>query len=270
MPDATPNIRTLRRGRWIQLGLGWDLSHIEIDLPIAGLPPALDGLRLLHLSDPHLHASWHRSYDRALERIAGLNVDLIAFTGDWIEDKFDHRTGLATALRFARGLRSKFGTFSCLGNHDGDLLAPHLLDAGVHVLVGERRAIAGGDATLEVIGLPSVYRTDLSDALLESFGPPTATAFRLALCHFPDQVRRIGPLAPHLMLAGHTHGGQICLPGGYPIIRHDSLPRRQIYSLHRFGPTWLHTSRGLGCSKWNVRLFCPPEITVIRLSAATT
>ena len=264
-----PILRAIHRGPTLQLGIGWTWSHFECDVPIDGLPPALDGLRILHLTDTHFRADWHPSYDRALEAIAAMRVDLIAFTGDWVEDKFDCRTGLATALRFARGLHSKLGTFSCLGNHDGDQLGPHLLGAGVHVLVGERRMIAGGDASIDLIGLPGVYRTDVSDALLHSFGEPSSATFRLLLAHYPDQVRRIAPLAPHLMLAGHTHGGQVCLPGGVPIIRHDSLPRHQVYGIHRFGPTWLHTSRGLGTSKWAIRAFCPPEMTVLTLRGTT-
>ena len=239
----------------------------EADVPIVGLPATLDGLRILHLSDAHFGSRWVAAYDRALETIASLRVDLIAFTGDWIENKLDFRPGLPTAIRFARGLRSKFGTFGIIGNHDGDLLAPRLIDAGITVLVGETRRIVGGDASIEIVGLPGVDRDDLSDAFVGTHAPPSPGTFRLLLGHYPDQVRRVACMRPHLMLAGHTHGGQVCLPGGWPILKHDSLPRRQIVGLHAIDDVWLHTSRGLGCSQWNVRVFCPPEMTVLTLKS---
>ncbi len=72
----------------------------------------------------------------------------------------------------------------------------------------------------------------------------------------------------HLVLAGHTHGGQWCLPGGRPMFTHDTLPRQTSGGMTRMGDTWLHVSRGLGCSKWNLRLWCPPEMTVITLQPA--
>lgn len=263
-----PITKVLRRGRAIQIGVGWDCTVLEIDLPIPALPSAFDGLKIVHLSDAHFGPKWHDAYDHAIETVNAMNADLIAFTGDWVEDKFDFREGVKGALRLVAGLRSKFGTFTCLGNHDGDLIAPWLRDAGVHVLIGEGRAIVGDGATLEIVGLPGVSRDDLQDELLASFGPRAPTSLRILLAHYPDQIRRVTALAPQLMLAGHTHGGQVCLPGQVPIIKHDSLPRHQVVGLHRISDTWLNTSRGLGFSDWNIRVFCPPEITLFVLRNA--
>lgn len=265
MPESTPTIRQTRRGRAIQIGMLRDVAIFEIDLPIVGLPPELDGLRILHVSDAHFGQRWCPGYDKLLATIADLNADLIAFTGDWVEDKFDFRLGLDVAQRFARGLVSKFGTFSCLGNHDGDLIAPYLLDAGVKLMVGERRRILGGDSAIEILGLPGVARQDLSPTLIDSFVPRLPDTLRLVLTHYPDHIRQLAPLNAHLVLTGHTHGGQICMPGARPIITHDSLPKAQSSGLHQFGKTWMHASRGIGTTAWNIRLFCPAEITLIRL-----
>ena len=266
MSIALPELRASHPAGRIQIGPLRSWTTLTCDLPIVGLPPDLDGFRLLHLSDTHLRARWHPSYDRLLAEVESLDVNLIAFTGDWVDDKFDHRPGLPTALRFARGLRSRLGVFSCLGNHDGDLIAPYLIDVGIRVLVGELVRIVGGDGSIEIVGLPGVAREDLSDDLIASFGQPATDAFRLLLTHFPDHLRRIGPLTPHLMLAGHTHGGQVCKPGGNAIISHDSLPKRFASGLHRVDDTWLHVSRGLGCTMWQLRVYSPPQITVFRLT----
>jgi predicted MPP superfamily phosphohydrolase len=265
MSHLSPTIRQTRNGRAIQLGMLRDVSVFQIDLPLVDLPAELNGLKVLHITDTHFGQRWCEGHDKLLATIAELNADLIAFTGDWVEDKYDFRLGLDVAQRFARGLVSKFGTFSCLGNHDGDLIAPYLLDAGVKLMVGERRSILGGESAIEILGLPGVARLDLSPTLIESFGPRAPSTLRLVLTHYPDHIRQLSPLNAHLVLTGHTHGGQICLPGAKPIITHDSLPKELSSGIHQFGETWMHTSRGIGCAAWNIRVLCPPEITMIRL-----
>lgn len=252
----------------IQVGLLADFEVHEIDLPLASITPDLAGKRIVHLSDTHFRGGWCEGYDRAIAHVNALEADFICFTGDWLEDKFDYREGVGTAQRFARGLRARFGVYSCLGNHDGDLVAPHLIDAGVNLLVGESRKIVGAEGTLEIIGLPGVARDDLSPDLLASFGQPPVNTTRIVLTHFPDHVKQLVSIEPALVLAGHTHGGQWCLPGGRPLFTHDSLHWSESFGLSRHGETWLHVSRGLGCSKWNLRLNCPPEMTSIKLCPA--
>ena len=272
MPIGSLTTRTLKTAGPIQIGLLADFAVYEVDLPLASLTPDFQGKRILHISDTHFRDRWCAGYDRALAKIEELDVDLICFTGDFVEDKFDFREGVATSLRFARGLKSRLGTYACLGNHDGDLITPYLIDAGVTMLVGESRRIVGGEGALEIIGLPGVARDDLSADLLASFGLPPQRTTRIVLSHFPDHVKRLAAIKPHLFLAGHTHGGQWCLPGGKPLLTHDTLPKKYCAGMTRFDDaehrTWLHVSRGLGCSKWNLRLWCPPEMTVIRLLAA--
>jgi predicted MPP superfamily phosphohydrolase len=268
MSSATPTHRTIKTAGPIQIGLLADFAVHEIDLPLPSVTPDLVGKRILHLSDTHFRAAWCAGYDRVIAKVAELDVDLVCFTGDWLEDKFDFRDGVATAQRFARALKSRFGTYACLGNHDGDLLTPYLVDADVQILVGESRRIVGGEGTLEIIGLPGVDRDDLSADLVASFGRPPSGTTRIVLSHFPDHVKKVASIEPHLVLAGHTHGGQWCLPSGRPLFTHDDLPKTNSAGLTEFGKTYLHVSRGLGCSKWNLRLWCAPEMTVIRLLAS--
>lgn len=265
MSSLTPTHRTIKTAGPLQVGLLADFAIHEIDLPVPHLAADLAGKRILHLSDTHFRDGWCDGYDRVLDAVRQMNVDFICFTGDWLEDKFDYREGILTAQRFARGLTAKFGVYSCLGNHDGDLITPHLIDAGVQMLVGESRRIVGADGAIEIIGLPSVSRDDVSKELLASFGEASPTTLRIVLSHFPDHVKKIASLRAQLMLAGHTHGGQWCLPGGRPLFTHDTLPMSCASGLSHFGETHLHVSRGLGCSKWNLRINCPPEMTMITL-----
>ena len=80
MHADAPQLRTIRSGRAIQFGLDWDCSEFAVDLPVDDLPLSLDGLRILHLSDTHFHATWRASYDRALERIAAGPLPAVAVT----------------------------------------------------------------------------------------------------------------------------------------------------------------------------------------------
>ena len=72
-------------------------------------------------------------------------------------------------------------------------------------------------------------------------------------------------MAPDIILSGHTHGGQICLPGQIPIIKHTTLPARYVTGVHRFGDMWLVIGRGFGFATWQLRVFCPAEVIELTL-----
>jgi predicted MPP superfamily phosphohydrolase len=84
------------------------------------------------------------------------------------------------------------------------------------------------------------------------------------MCHYPDILPKVADLAPDLYLTGHTHGGQMALPGGTPIMRHDTLPRQLCTGIHRAFGTVLVVNRGFGfTTPLMVRLFCPTEVVEI-------
>jgi uncharacterized protein len=266
--DSRPVISTLHSGARFQLGAMKSPTLLGIDLPIPNLPGDLVGMKVLHISDTHFHSAWEAGFDRVIELVDRHAPDLICHTGDWVDDKFDYLRGRASLERFIPRLKSRLGVWSCVGNHDGDLLAPLLMDLGVKVLLGEVARFAGEQGTLEIVGLPSVARDDLTDAVIESIVPPGPDTVRITLCHFPDAVRTCGLLQSTLQLSGHTHGGQCCLPGGRPLMTHDSLGWPMHAGLHRVENTWLHVTRGLGWTGLPLRTFCPAEMTLIRLVSA--
>jgi predicted MPP superfamily phosphohydrolase len=196
---------------------------------------------------------------------------LILVTGDFIEDKFDPRPALPVMRRYLEKLQSIAPVVGCLGNHDGDLLAPHLIDAGVRVLLNEIHCVTCSGIPIEIIGAAGVARVDLDVPRLEaqlatrsSPDPINAAAgqgVRIILSHYPDAIHALAKLKPDIVLAGHTHGGQVCLPGGRPIITHDSLPLEHTTGLTTPEGVMLSISRGLGMSTYRIRLFCPSEFT---------
>jgi len=254
-----------RRGPWLQLLAPHGIEFNRLELPIESLPAAQVGLRILHLSDCHFRKQWYSAYDRILERISADPPDLICFTGDLVDARWDPSAALPTARRFLQGLRSRLGTFGIIGNHDGDLLAPHVRDWGMRLLHPGIARVRIGDTELEILGLPCVSRGDAPPRLLRRFPPRQANVPRIVLSHYPDHFPRLNVLAADIVLCGHTHGGQVCLPGGRPIITHDTLERRYSHGAHRFDDTWLVISRGFGFATYCIRVFAPAEVVEVVL-----
>jgi len=260
-----------RRGlQWVQLGWSMSPQWSRIDVPVPQLSPMLQAVRIVHLSDLHLKKRWPASLQRLLERLRANPPHLLLITGDFVEDLLDHRPALPLVRRFAEGLSARWGVFAIAGNHDGDLLGPRLGGWGIEYIDGRYVRLGGADgqAAIELIGLPGVRRSDLDEAFLERIPPRLPGAPRIVLGHFPDQVHAARRLGADLMLAGHTHGGQICLPGGRALMSHDSLPKQMARGQHRFGKTLLVVSRGLGTTRLPVRVFCPPQVVELTLRRA--
>lgn len=235
------------------------------DLPIDNLPSALAGARLVHLSDFHLERQWSSGYDDLLNRLARDPPDLLLATGDYVDDKHDCRPAIPLVRRLIAGLRARSGCFGIFGNHDTDRLAPHLRDTQLQMIGGQRRIVALRGSTVELIGLPDVQRCRLRPAFVRSMPSRSPGRPRIVLSHFPDHWPRTRALAPDIFLCGHTHGGQVCLPGGLPIIRHAPMPRRLCGGIHRLERTWYVVNRGFGFSGPPLRLFCPPEVVELVL-----
>lgn len=260
--------RTLRAGRWLQFRRNHGYERRRIDLSIPALHPSLHGLRIIHLSDLHLTGRWLDGFDELYRQLEESPADLVLLSGDFVEHKFDHRSALPTVRRFLAGLRARLGVFGICGNHDGDLLACRLADQPITLINGRGAVLCSGTSRIELLGFPGVGREDVMVWNARAFAVdpvPPAGAVRIALTHFPDTVELVARLSPHIVLAGHTHGGQVCLPRRRPLLTHDSLPRHQSAGLHRMFGTHLYVSRGFGFSTWPIRLFSPSEVTEIVL-----
>lgn len=268
---VVPVVRSLSAGPWLTVGRETGFEVRELVFPA----PVVSPVSLLHLTDLHLRADWPDTCEQLLRLLPTLSLDAICVTGDWIEDKFDHRPALPALRRMAERLAAAFPgrVYSCIGNHDGDLLAANLVDAGVTVLLNEHAGLAVRGSAIDFIGLAGVAREDTESADLDRLaGRLGERSTRMVLTHYPDAVHLLGPIAPHLTLAGHTHGGQVCLPrrgwrgrGGRALITHDSLDKSLAQGLHRIDGRWLHIGRGFGCSALRLRAFCPAEVTCVRL-----
>jgi len=236
------------------------VRHHDILLP--QLPDAFEGFTLLHLSD--LHTDMHRPAAEALiERVSQIDYDLCVLTGDYrartygdIEASMAGMRSLCTVL--------KPPIFGVLGNHDSIRMVPELERMGVRVLLNESVPIERADQLIYLAGIDDAhyYRVDNIEKAADAI---PLEAVSILLSHTPEIYLQAAHAGFDAFLCGHTHGGQICLPGGFPLTLDASCPRR----LGAGG--WCHngmrgyTSVGAGTSIVEVRLNCLPEITLHHL-----
>jgi len=194
--------------------------------------------------------------------------DLVLLTGDLVEHRRLRDREVAMAQKLVDRLRARLGIFGIFGNHDGDFLAARMDRAQMRNIENKIVSLESSDALIELIGLPGVNRDDLDEEFFDRIPSRSDRSLRIVLAHYPDQIRRAARIRPDLLLAGHTHGGQICLPGGTPMITHDSLPRKFASGAHRVGQTWLVVSRGIGYAGLPLRIFCASEVPEIVLERA--
>ena len=239
------------------------LATHDIRLSWPDLPSRFDGYRILHLTDLHLD-----HMDDTAQTIAACanyhgDVDLCVITGDFRDDY--HIANEQTVERLETSLKSlntRDGVLCVLGNHDGpDLLEP-LEQIGVHVLLNESVSIARGTDLINLTGLDDVHMFYTQAATQALNDAPDG--FNIALVHSPE-VAHIAAESHALYLTGHTHGGQICLPGGRAISTALRYNRSYASGLWRHGEMIGYTSHGAGTSGIPVRLNCPGEVSVVTL-----
>ena len=248
-------------------GLGWALFEAqwlelnEVDVPLERLPEELDGLTMLHLSDFHLGTVSlnGRALEHAVRWAEQDSFDLVLLTGDLLS-----RARAEGRLRRALArLRARYGVYSVLGNHDvhaaRDALGGGLLvDASVTLdIAGKRVQLAGGDPG------PGWKGRDLA-----RLSDPSAD-LSILLFHYPDVTQWLPPRSYDLIVTGHLHGGQICLPTPRGKLRLEHLRAHHWEGLHDTPAGMLYVSRGTGTSFVPFRFLARPEATKLRLRCHT-
>ena len=247
-------------------GLFWrgrkNAERVEVrynHVRVRELPDSFDGFSILQLSDLHCDVS-ERAMQRVAELLATLSYDACVLTGDY---RGQTSGPFQRALAIIADLRAlmRNPVYGVLGNHDSIRMVPDLEKMGIRMLVNESDTIGRAGRKIHIAGVDDAhfYRA-------ENIEKATALipldAFSVLLSHTPEIYRQAAHAGFNLLLSGHTHGGQICLPGGVPITLDSVLPRRL-----GAGP-WKHhamegyTSVGAGSSVVPVRFNCPPEITL--------
>jgi uncharacterized protein len=240
-----------------------DVILREIEMPLPRLPAAFDGFTILHLSDLHLDGMPGLE-QIVLDRLGRREVDLCVLTGDYRTELHGPIGPTLDRLRpLVAGLRSRHGVLGVLGNHDGCHMVEPMEAMGIRVLVNESVELRRGDARLQVVGTDDVhyYFTDQAIHALER----ARSEFTVALVHSPELYDAAAEMGVDLYLCGHTHAGQVCLPGGRPLITHLSRGRRFFRGLWRHRGMVGVTNAGVGTSGVPVRFHTRGEILVLTL-----
>jgi predicted MPP superfamily phosphohydrolase len=240
----------------------------RVEVPLTKLPKALDGLRIVQLSDVHLGPTVRGPFiERIVAMVNGLSADVIAITGDLVDGSVED---LERDIAPLAKLTARHGTYFVTGNHEYHANAPrwceHLGRLGVRVLRNERVAIERDGHTLDLAGIDDHeaaqfgigHGMDLPKALTGR--DPTRALVLLA--HQPKAVHEAVRHGVDLQLSGHTHGGQL-----WPLGWFHRLTQPVVAGLARFGHTFVYVSSGTGHSGPPMRLGAPAEITEIILRA---
>ena len=251
---------------WGHFEAGW-VRLRTLDVVVPGLPAELDGLRVVHLSDFHLGfpSRGERAVHRAVRWAAAREPDLVAITGDQLS-----RPSAEARLRMLLGRLP--GSFAVLGNHDYAIsrdpfsTPSAVTDLGsTTVLADEARTVELRGRRVQVVGVdPRSYRD--GRARPERLADPGAD-LRILLCHFPNVIDKLPPGAFDLVLAGHLHAGQICIPfpGGKLRLAHVRWTYAE--GLYERPGGILHVSPGLGTTFVPFRFFARPEATELVLQS---
>ena len=240
---------------------------IEHIVPIPHLPDVFDGFRILHLSDLHIEGMIDKGH--ALQAtLATLQYDLCVMTGDYRFLTYGHYDKTLTLMEtLVQSIQAPYGVTGILGNHDWLEMVPGLERCGIRMLLNEAQALEKGSEAIWLLGLDDVHYYETGD-LKKTVGLAPSEAVRILLVHSPEIIPEAATAGMDLYLCGHSHGGQICLPGGRPIITHCRCPRSYKAGPWQYQAMRGYTSRGVGTSLFPIRLFCYPEIIIHTLKQA--
>ena len=264
------------------------LELTEINLYFDQLPSYLDQICILHVTDMHIHS--FIKHIHKLRDVMDQGCDMFVLTGDccyqlrlgnpfYGQDQDPYHIGLSKqglalvpqskqALTVCREILNDFrcplGVFAVQGNHDPDEFMDELAQLGVTVLANQTtQIIASNGERFNLCGIRCYGRkaVDIPQAILDM----DPSLFTVALSHYPENAEPLAAAGVDLILSGHTHGGQICMPNGRPVITHSRTNNKYAFGLQYIADSAIYTSRGLGYSFLPIRSFCPPEITRITL-----
>jgi hypothetical protein len=248
-----------------------DFRVREVDIPLPGLHPDLDGLRVLHLSDIHLSAFLsERELATVIDASNELHAHIAFMTGDLISG---HSDPLDQCIRQLARVKSDAGMFGCMGNHERyvhaqDYTARQAARLGIPFLRHESRQLRFGGAAINIAGSDFESHRNREHYLtgMEQLVQPGA--LNVLLQHSPDVFPAAASKGYNLLLAGHTHGGQVTVEILDTAINPARFFTPYVYGVYRAGAAAAYVTRGIGTIGIPARIGAPPEISLLRLRKA--
>jgi uncharacterized protein len=230
-------------------------NHIKLQ----GLPTLFDGFTILHISDMHVDMN-PGAMQRLIELLDEVKYDICVLTGDFRGETFGPFDATLEGLARVRCCLKEL-VYGVLGNHDTIRMVPGMEEMGIRMLLNESEAIERGNQRLHLAGVDDAHYYRADNIEKAASGIPH-DEFSILLSHTPEIYRQAAHAGFKLLLSGHTHGGQVCLPGSIPITLDSVLPRRMGSGPWKYLNMVGYTSVGVGSCIVPVRFNCPPEITL--------
>ncbi len=239
----------------------------EVKIFLKRLPKALDGFRIVQLSDIHHSPFTSSEFIENIVKVANeLQPDMFVLTGDYVSHEPEY---IAPVAKMLGELNSEYGTFACLGNHDhwtdAGLVTTEFRRNGIKVLINEGLRLWAKNESFWLSGVDD-YGEGLSN-IGKSLRGANADEMKLLLAHNPAIMRRAAYRNIDLVLSGHTHGGQVKLREPREKFLFPNRRRRFSSGLHYRQETQIYITRGIGTVVVPMRYQCPPEISVLELRA---
>jgi predicted MPP superfamily phosphohydrolase len=236
-----------------------DIRIRHNDIKLTALPEKFNGFTILQISDPHVDMDVD-TVNAIIHRLENLDYDICVLTGDYRAKTFGNYDA---ALKGMKKIKAHLTSdvYAVLGNHDTIRMVPGLEDMGIRVLVNEATTLERDGDIIHLIGIDDAhyYRVDNIEKAAHHL---PHQEFSILLSHTPEIYRHAAHADFNVMLCGHTHGGQICLPGGFPIMLDAKCPRSLGKGAWQYHEMTGYTSAGAGTCIVGIRLNCPPEITL--------
>jgi hypothetical protein len=241
-----------------------DIHCRKLEFVFPDLPPVFDQYTILFISDLHLDCMEGLT-EKARDIVCNLSPDLCILGGDYRTESWgSYSTAIENIKNLLTSICPRDGIFAVLGNHDCLEMVTPLRKRGVRFLVNDNASIERSGDRIWIAGVDDPYYFeghDLEDAFI---GIPE-NDFSILAAHTPSIFKAAAGFSPNLYLCGHTHAGQVQIPGIGPVITHARAPRKMIYGQWEFGSMTGYTSSGLGTSGLPVRFGCRGEVVLIRL-----
>ena len=240
--------------------LDFQVRHNHLVLP--HLPEKFDDFTILHLSDLHLD-SMETFPDRLAEKICDLEYDICVLTGDYLFlTHGPHHKAMNGLERLCRDIDRDI--YAILGNHDSILMTKPIESLGVRLLLNENTQIEREGDSIYLAGVDDPHYFS-ADNLEKAYDGIPDESVSLLLAHSPEIYRHAAYVGFDFMMCGHTHGGQICLPGAFALTYNSSAPRFTGAGAWSYDIMQGYTSVGTGSSVVPARFNCPPEVTLHHL-----
>jgi len=246
-----------------------NIELTSLELPIKNLAPTFDNFTITQISD--LHCDKKNAIDRLGQAVDIVNAeksDIVVITGDYFTSDEEMKKHLWDCGNIISNIKSRYGVFSVMGNHDYwvnyNILRSMLEKKGVEILDNRNVAIKKDGKSFSLVGLASLWmgKMDTAKAFLNIPNIP-----KIVVTHNPDTAIYIDQYDPDIMICGHTHGGQIRIPLYGPVVNYTRIGKKYAMGLNKYKNTMMYTNRGIGTYWIDARFYCLPEISTFILKS---